>query len=701
MLKQTAITLLAIVACCLGLKAQEANSVPVEDSPSKIEKTGGSLNVNDIDTIQYLQNVVVYGNKPYGNVIPSQMLKGKQLERLNSHSVADAIRYFAGVQLKDYGGVGGIKTVDMRSMGTNHMGVFYDGIQLGNAQNGQIDLGRFSLDNVEEISLYNGQKSEIFQPARDYGSAGSIYLRTKRPKFTGDKRDNLNVTMRTGSFGLANPSVRWEHKFNRNLTMSLNAEYTYATGQYHFRYRKMFSDGVVAWDTTAVRKNGDIWSLRLEGAIFGTITDGKWNAKAYYYDSERGIPGAIVNNVWKTAQRQWDRNFFAQGSWQKRLSERYEMMLNAKYAHDYMRYLNPDTTLMYLDNKFWQDEIYFSSANKYTIMHDWDANLSVDYKWNYLNSNLVNFAYPTRHTLLAALSTARTWRGFKIQASVLYTHVNDRYTSRSGGTVIEQHNKHLNKVTPAVFMSYQPWQEHDLNFRAFFKRIFRMPTFNDLYYTDIGNAGLRPEYATQWNVGALYQRYYEQGYFRGVKLSADAYYNIVNDKIIAVPKGTGQYRWMMMNIGKVKIRGVDFTARLAFRLPHDIVLEGGLNYTYQKAQDYSNPADNLDGGTYKGQIAYIPWHSGSATIHAAWKNLDLNYSCIYVGERYHNSANILANHEEPWYTHDLSACYLFKIVKTSLKVTMEVNNLFNQQYDVIQNYPMPGRNYRLILKFDV
>ena len=695
MLKRIAVSLLAIVVCVVGLMAQEANFSPQGQHPSNIDQITG------IDTIQYLQDVVVYGNKPYGNVIPSQMLRGKQLERLNSHSVADAIRYFAGVQLKDYGGVGGIKTVDMRSMGTNHMGVFYDGIQLGNAQNGQIDLGRFSLDNIEEISLYNGQKSEIFQPARDYGSAGSIYLQTRRPKFSGDKRDNLNVTMRTGSFGLANPSVRWEHKFTRNLTMSLNAEYTYATGQYHFRYRKRFSDGVLAWDTTAVRKNGDVKAFRAEAAIFGTTSDGKWNAKVYYYDSERGIPGAIVNNVWFNSQRQWDRNFFAQGRWQQRVGERYEMMISAKYARDYMRYLNPDTTLMYLDNKFWQDEIYLSSANKYTIMTDWDVNLSVDYKWNYLNSSLVNFAYPTRHTLLAAFATARTWRGFKMQASALFTHVNDRYSARSAGVVLEKHNKHLNKITPAVFLSYQPWQEHDLTVRAFFKRIFRMPTFNDLYYTDIGNAGLRPEYATQWNVGALYQRYNDAGVLSAMKFSADAYYNIVNDKIIAVPSGRGQYRWMMLNIGKVKIRGIDVTARLAFRLPHSIVLEGGLNYTYQRAQDYTNPADNHDGGTYKSQIAYIPWHSGSGTVHAAWKNLDFNYSFIYVGERYHNSTNILANHEEPWYTHDLSASYLFNVKKTTLKITAEVNNIFNQQYDVIQNYPMPGRNYRIILKFDI
>ena len=134
-------------------------------------------------TLELKELSVVREYKPYIEVIPAQKLEGEQLQRLNSHSVADAVRYFSGVQLKDYGGVGGVKTLDIRSMGTNHMGVFYDGIQLGNAQNGQIDLGKFSLDNIEEVSLYNGQKSDIFQPAKDFGAAGTIYLRTRRPSF--------------------------------------------------------------------------------------------------------------------------------------------------------------------------------------------------------------------------------------------------------------------------------------------------------------------------------------------------------------------------------------------------------------------------------------------------------------------------------------------------------------------------------------
>ena len=659
------------------------------------------MGASRLDSMQYLKDVTVYGQKPYAEVIPAQRLTGKRLEGLNSHSVADAIRYFSGVQLKDYGGVGGLKTVDIRSMGSNHMGVFYDGIQLGNAQNGQVDLGKFSLDNIEEISLYNGQKSDIFQPARDFGSAGSIYLRTRYPRFTADKRDNVNVTLRTGSFGLANPSLRWEHRLSRNVSLSANAEYTYATGQYHFRYHKRFSDGTLAWDTTAVRKNGDLHAFRAEGGLFGVTESTRWNAKLYYYDSERGIPGAIVNNVWKRAQRQWDRNFFAQGYWQHTVSERYSTMAGVKYARDYLRYLNPDTTLLLVDNKFWQDEIYVSTANKFTVLPDWDVDLSVDYQWNYLNSTLVNFSYPTRHTTLVALATAYTWRGLKAQVSGLYTMVNDRHSSRQAGTTVEHHSKWLHRLTPAVFVSWQPWAQHDMNLRAYYKRIFRMPTFNDLYYTDIGNANLQPEYATQYNVGVQYQRFNDQGVVSAVRLSADAYYNLIDDKIIAIPTGSGQYRWTMMNIGKVRIRGLDLSARLALRLPAEVTLDGTLNYTYQRAQDYSNPEDHFYGGSYKGQIAYVPWHSGSAIVNASWRQLAVNYSFIYVGERYHTSANIPVNHEQPWYTHDLSASYSCALGRVTCKVSAEVNNLFNQQYDVILNCPMPGRNYKLTLKFDI
>ncbi len=284
-----------------------------------------------------IKEVTVTGNKRE-EIIPSQLLSGKELENLNVHSVADALRYFSGVQVKDFGGIGGIKTINIRSMGTNHVGVFYDGIQLGNAQNGQIDLGRYSLDNIEEIQLYNGQRSNIFQSAKDFGSSGSIYIRTKRPRWEDDEKWHLTAQFKTGSFGLANPEIVWEQRLGQSVSLSGSAEYTYANGRYKFRYRRLNLDNSIAYDTTAVRHNGDVEALRGELSLFGHSGSGTWAGKVYYYDSERGIPGAIVNNVFRNGERQWDRDFFAQGSLEHRFSSRNGLKANATWACDYMRF---------------------------------------------------------------------------------------------------------------------------------------------------------------------------------------------------------------------------------------------------------------------------------------------------------------------------------------------------------------------------
>ncbi len=652
----------------------------------------------ELDSIFNMTELSVYARRA-DEIVPSQRLGGKRLETLSTHSVADALRYFSGVQIKDYGGVGGLKTIDIRSMGTNHMGVFYDGIQLGNAQNGLVDLGRFSLENVEKIALYNGQKAQIFQPARDFGTSGSVYIRTRRPRFKEGKAYNLRTSIKGGSFGLINPSLTWEQRWSRDISSSLSADYTHATGKYEFRYRRVLPSGDVAWDTTAVRQNGDIHALRLEASVFGNTHDGTWNAKVYYYDSERGIPGAIVSNVWKHAQRQWDRNFFVQGQWTKHVSNRYKFQVNGKYAIDHLRYLNPDTTLMYQDDRFLQQELYLSTAHHVEILPGWQANLSADYQYNTLSASLPQFAYPQRHTLLLALASQYEYRRFRAMASLLGTNVWDR---TSQGSVSGRIGNFLNRWTPSLYLSYKPLpHSDDLSLRAFYKSIFRLPTFNDLYYTEVGNTRLNPETTRQFDLGFIYSHDWYRGLFRHVEIKADGYFNLVDNKIIAIPKGSGQYRWMMMNLGKVHILGMEATAETVLRWKRDWQLLLCLNYTYQSATDRTDPKDNDPYyGTYAGQIAYVPWHSGSVAGTLSWRQLSLNYSFIYVGERYRTSSNIPQNYEQPWYTHDLSASYRLQRKGFALVLALECNNLFNQQYEVIQNYPMPGRNWKGTVKVE-
>ena len=85
-------------------------------------------------------------------------------------------------------------------------------------------------------------------------------------------------------------------------------------GQYKFRYKRLNQAGEVAYDTTATRWNSDIEAYRIEAGVYGVVHNGYWQAKLYYYDSERGLPGAIVKNIWQNGERQGDKNFFAQAT---------------------------------------------------------------------------------------------------------------------------------------------------------------------------------------------------------------------------------------------------------------------------------------------------------------------------------------------------------------------------------------------------
>ena len=640
---------------------------------------------NKLDSLQHLNEVVVTARAVQKEIFPVQELSGRQLHQLSSHNVADALRYFSGIQIKDYGGVGGLKTVNIRSMGTNHVGVFYDGIELGNAQNGTVDLGRFSLDNMESVTLYNGQKSAIFQPAKDFGSSGSIYLQTRTPQFEEGKKYNVKASFKMGSFGVANPSILWEQKLGEQISSSFSAEYLHSSGKYKFTYR--MQEG---YDTTAVRQNGDLNALRVEGGLFGRINQGYWKAKAYLYNSERGYPGAIVRNKFSHEDRQWDTNFFTQGTFKKDFTQWYSLLANAKYAYDYLHYLadpNKDESLMYVNNHYYQQEVYTSVANRFNLFSWWEASFSADYQFNLLNADLRDFVYPRRHTLLASIATAMRFKQVELQASLLETFVHDT----SSGTPAPDKQK----LTPSFFVSWRPFPQSGLNLRGFYKRIFRMPTLNDLYYTFIGNINLEPEFTTQYDLGFTYSRTFNNTWLRSLEVQTDVYYNEVENKIVATPT-SNFFRWTMVNLGNVEIRGVDVALQTGWKIGRDLTVSNRINYTYQRAQDFTDPKSEF----YGGQIPYIPWHSGSAVVNLQWRSWEANYSFIYTGERYSSQANIPYNYQLPWYTSDFSVSKGLKVWKGDLKLTLEVNNLLNQQYEVVACYPMPGTNFKLIAQYN-
>ena len=621
---------------------------------------GSNAQTSRLDSIHTIQDVAVVGVRPH-YLTPSQTLRGEMLHNLSTTSVADALKYFSGVQIKDYGGLGGLKTVNVRSLGSQHVGVYLDGIRITNAQNGQIDLGRYSLSNMESVSLYNANRNEHLQSASEYASAATVYMQTKRPTET-----TASLEYGNGSFG----HNKVKGYFSLRNILFVDAEYQHTRGNYPFRFSSEQED------TTGTRHNSDITFYRLEAAAFykGLSTH------VYYYNSERGLPGPVIRRLsdqWDSTDRQWDQNFFIQSSY-KHSWEHFGLKANLKYAYDYLHYLqDPQTnaSTMYCNNHYRQQDIYGSVAGAWNTR--WlSVTASTDLRWSDLMADVYKFAYVYRLDSKSLLSAIASYHGFEANIALLYTHISDH----TRGTAAP-----LSRLTPMYLAS---WHRGSWTVRAFHKRIFRAPTLNDLYYTLVGNAQLRPEYTAQWDMGADYKD-------RHLHLALDLYYNRIEDKIVAIPMKC-QFRWSMVNFGLVKSLGLSATAGYD-RTWGKFSLSANTNYTCQRDRDYSSPSDP----EYKNTIPYSPLHSASFILDLGYEDWSLCSALLYTGDRFSLISNNKADMLGDWYTIDLKLSKTFRISGNLLQTTIECNNLTDSRHEVVKRYPMPGRNWKFTVKWSM
>ena len=637
----------------------------------------------DKDTVE-LQEVVVTAINPHEkdrSLTPMQSISGMELEIIPGNSVAEVVNTFSGVTLKDYGGIGGLKTVMVRSLGANHTGVFVDGIQFNDAATGQVDLGKISIQNASEVTLHVGHTNDLSQPARFYASASVININSTTPDFK-SKSLHLKTSVKTGSFGLIQPSVSFQKKINDKSYTGLSVSYANAKGEYPFLMKYGSSS-----DTIAYRKNSDIKTLNIN-ALFSYNFSEKQNLSLtlYYYRSERGLPGAIVYYNPFAAQRLWNNDFFSGIQYKNNVNKRILWLSTLKLSQSYLRYLDPEylNTDGKIDNRYLQREYYVSQVLRYKIIDSLNFSFATDLFVNTLTTNLYNYSTPARYSSLSVFALQYTFNRLEMHGNILATYIAEKTVS---GTPAPGRKK----LSPTFSLGYKVLNSGNIRLRFLYKDIFRMPTFNDLYYTLAGNNNLHPENAKQFNLGiSAYTGFMFIEYF---SIKSDLFYNSVNDKIVAVPT-KNLFVWSMQNIGVVDVRGLELQMQLQTKpFLKDFRFSIYSNYTYQKAMDITEK----DSPTYRNQIPYIPFETFSSRSSLTYKNLSLSYNLLFNGFRYALGENIYYNMIPSWWVSDVSIFYSKEFNKYTLQMKGEISNIFNTQYEVIRSFPMPGRGYYLTL----
>jgi len=166
--------------------------------------------------------------------LPLQVISNKELITLNAENVADVAKHFAGATVKDYGGIGGLKTVSVRGMGAQHTGVCYDGMMMSDVQSGQIDLSQFTIENIANVSLSNGQPNSLLQPARMFGCSSVLSFSTEKANYNSEKTLAGNISVKAGSFGMYNSLLYLSKNLNQKWNVNVSANGLTANGEYKF-----------------------------------------------------------------------------------------------------------------------------------------------------------------------------------------------------------------------------------------------------------------------------------------------------------------------------------------------------------------------------------------------------------------------------------------------------------------------------------
>ncbi len=544
------------------------------------------------------------------------------------NTVSEALLRIPGLGLSDYGGLAGLKGASLRGLGTAHTDIYLDGVRVSNFQSGQNDLGMLPLETLGSAVV-------------DYAQ-NSLSFRTAKPVF-GDSPFAGRVGLQAGSFGTWMPSVRFDVKASERVAVSAHAAGILTRGDFPY------GDGKTR------RSGNDLKQIRAGYDVFGAMKGGEWMLKSYINASDRGTPGSLS---WPSEDRQADKNLVVQGLLRKAFSERYTLNLSAKGGWDNIFYKST-----WGNSNYDFTDLQFNSSHNFSLTDWWGLSLAADLERGILHATGYEAA---RTAAIAALATAFRFGRFKADAAVEY-----RGTFDKGAAA-------LHSFSPSLDLRLTLFEGFDLV--AFGRRAFRAPTFNELYYPGYGNKDLKPEDAWLADVGIDFQHGLGENWTIGVKV--DGYYNALQNKIISAPMPDDFNIWLPYNIGKVQAKGID--AALNLRYEGD-QFRGGFSARYARQSALDKTPDSY---TFNQQIPYVARNTVvlAADIAVAGWRLDALWN--WRGGRFDASGQM-----PDWNTLDLSLRKGFRLCGSSeLGFFVSVRDLLDCRYELVRDYPMPGRS---------
>ncbi len=611
------------------------------------------------DTLEYKVQKGVTVESVKEKYVKVHSITKSQLELSNwaLNNSAQAVSILPGIYVRDYGGIGGLKTVSLRGFSSADVGVLLDGVKINSPQNGIVDLSLIPLDAFEQVELTRGGASFIHG-----NNTSSGYL-----NFTLSKSNKSTLLFSYGSFQQLKLNFKLPfHLLNFQKSLIV-LDYYSSDGRYPI--------DVYQFDTkkTVYRDNNKISRISVFSINHIELSHLIGSANIIYTNSVRGVPGAVVQNRIENKETKlydellflnlkliptfFSRNFkILLGSVMIR-NKFFDPVMNPLLTgKQTVNYLNTENSLkfIYESPTRFVDVYAYAEANSSSVQGDMLENPE-NAK---INRNNVALGALARRNLIENRFLIGIEASFRTDFITKKTH---KFSHYLGVFLIDTSLNIITKVN--------------------YSENFRLPSFNELYFLNYGTQDLLPEKTSGFNLE------FDFSIKNIFQASICAFYFSTVDKIISIPKSPLQ--WSAKNISKTSSKGLEISLSTKNKLFNAL-----FSLSFLSTLD-----ETKDSPTYNKQLIYTPNIISNTLINFPIpNNFSFTLRSNFVGKRYFLADNSKNSELKSYFLLDIVTSKTINLKKYSIVFNFEICNVLNTKYEVIVNYPMPKRYFVFSIK---
>lgn len=571
-----------------------------------------------------------------------------------SGSLADVIGTYSALFIKSYS-PGNLASTSMRGMGAQHTAVLWNGVNLQSVMNSNIDLNLLPVFFFDQAAIETGANASS---AANGSIAGAIYINNDIKKVN---RSFGELT--AGSFGLKSAAIGTSLKLGK---WSFTSRFLNKESRNDFQFVNYFMAGK---PTEKLRNSQFAQSGFMQEVQYNFDAFNKVYVNYWYLQTSRNLPPAMgIANTNDEHQDDFSHKLLI--AHQAQISSKFELNNKFAFVNEQINYFN-----LLLSPAFNNANSYmFESAFKWKV----STLLELGSSLSYTEQDAKTDGYAQgRHRHLISL-----WSGF------IYNSKNKLHRLSLGSRQLMMDGN----LTPASpdFGIDLGIHKH-LKWKSNLAAGYRIPSFNDLYWQAGGNPNLKPEQSKKAETTL-------EGSWNGFKTAVTGFMHQVNNWILWTPDPVSQI-WKANNAKSVSSRGIEVSSeyRMRFSDQHDFKIFG----RYQFVRSINTQVYQSDSSALGKQLFYTPGNTAALQFQYRLKSFFWNIGLTYTGSVFTTADNNPENRLNPYTVFNSGIAYDFRYKSHTCMFAFKVFNLGNATYQVMENRPMPLRNYQVSIKFNI